>query len=99
MEESGAFVAITFIMKSNGRCTYQFWPKHVQSVYTACMAHVSHQMWYGWLLPLLNLLQQLPGMVLRMTMNLLDQEDRFLVIAILAKPSSRFHSLTKLASS
>jgi len=30
---------------------------------------------YGWLLPLLDLVQQLPRMVLRMTTNLLDQED------------------------
>jgi len=30
---------------------------------------------YGWLLPLLDLLQQLPRMVLRTTTNLLDQED------------------------
>jgi len=47
-----------------------------QSDYTARMAHVSHsEMRYRWLLPLLDLLQQLPRMVLRTTMNLLDQED------------------------
>ena len=43
--------------------------------YTARMAHVSHWMRYVWLLPLLDLLQQSPRMVLRTTTNLLDQED------------------------
>jgi len=43
--------------------------------YTARMAHVSHKMRYGWLLPLLDLLQQSPRMIFRTTTNLLDQED------------------------
>jgi len=83
-EETGAFMAATFIIKSgrhlleqlhhDGRRTCQFQPE--QSDYTARMAHVSHsEMRYGWLLPLLDLLQQLPRMVLRTTTNLLDQED------------------------
>ena len=50
MEETGAFMAATFIMKSgrqlleqlhhDGRRTCQFWPE--QSDYTARMAHISH---------------------------------------------------------
>jgi len=76
-------MAATFVMKPgrqlleqlryDGRRTCQFQPE--QSDYTACMAHDSHWMQYGWFLPLLDSLQQLPRMVLRTTMNLLDQED------------------------
>ena len=57
-EETGAFVTATFTMKSgrqlleqshhDGRRSYQFWPE--QSDYIARMR-------YGWLLPLLDLLQ------------------------------------------
>ena len=36
------------------------------------------------------------GMVLRTTMNLWDQQDCFWVLAILTKPSSRFHSRLSL---
>jgi len=52
MEGIGAFVATTFMVKSDGKHPCQFRPK--QSDYCACMAHVSHYMRYGWLLPLLN---------------------------------------------
>ena len=78
--ETNAFVAAMFIMKSgrqlleqlhhDGRRTCQFRPE--QSDYTARMAHVFHYMWYRWLLPLVDLLQQLPRMLLRMTTNLWD---------------------------
>ena len=65
-----------------GRHTCQFRPE--QSDYTAHMAHVStiKIMRYGWLLPLLDLLQQLPRMVLRMTTNLLDQEDCYGILLL-----------------
>ena len=71
-----------FIVKS-GRRTCQFQPE--QSDYTARMGHVSHQMQYRWLLPLLD---QLPGVILRATTHLLDQDDCFCVVTILTKPSS-----------
>ena len=45
------------------------------------MAHVIHQMWYRWLLSL-DLLQQLPRMVLGTTTNLLDQEDCYSISSL-----------------
>jgi len=81
MEETGAFVAATFIMKSerqlleqlhhDGRRTCQFWPKHCPygphfPLDAVRMAPI---------LPLLELLQRLRRMVFRTTTNLLDQED------------------------
>jgi len=43
---------------------------------------MAHWMRYGWLLPLLDLLQQLPRMVLRMTTNLLNQEDCYGIFVV-----------------
>jgi len=82
MEKTGAFMAVTFITKSGS----SYWSSYTtmagilanfgpNSQDYARMAHVSHLMRYGCLLPLLDLLQQSPRMVLRTTMNLLDQED------------------------
>jgi len=70
VEETGAFVATTFIVK-------WWWPGIPARTVGLYCPYGPRFPRYGWLLPLLNLLQQLPRMVLRTTVNLLDQEDRF----------------------
>jgi len=78
VEETGAFVAATFIMKPGRQLLEQLYqdglPILAQTVRLYCR--------YGPLLPLLDLLQQLPRIVLRTTTKLLDQEDCYGILLL-----------------